>query len=63
MLFRSGVFDGVFASARMPAHGAFGVMPALCAREKTGRGQFIDLGLHDGIFRFIDARADGAARS
>ena len=35
-------------------YGAFGVMLALRAREKTGRGQFIDVGLHDGIFRFLD---------
>ena len=35
-------------------YGAFGVLLALRARERTGRGQFIDLGLHDGIFRFLD---------
>ena len=35
-------------------YGAFGVMLALRAREKTGRGQYIDIGLHDGIFRFLD---------
>ena len=35
-------------------YGAFGVMLALRAREKTGRGQYIDVGLHDGIFRFLD---------
>ena len=35
-------------------YGAFGVMLALRAREKTGRGQSIDVGLHDGIFRFLD---------
>ena len=35
-------------------YGAFGVMLALRARERTGRGQFIDIGLHDGIFRFLD---------
>ena len=35
-------------------YGAFGIMLALKAREKTGRGQYIDVGLHDGIFRFLD---------
>ncbi len=35
-------------------YGAFGVMLALRVRERTGRGQFIDIGLHDGIFRFLD---------
>jgi succinyl-CoA:(S)-malate CoA-transferase subunit B len=35
-------------------YGAFGVMLALRAREKTGHGQYIDIGLHDGIFRFLD---------
>ena len=35
-------------------YGAFGVMLALRARERTGRGQYIDIGLHDGIFRFLD---------
>ena len=35
-------------------YGAFGIMLALRAREKTGRGQFIDIGLPDGIFRFLD---------
>ena len=35
-------------------YGAFGVMLALRVRERTGRGQYIDIGLHDGIFRFLD---------
>ncbi len=35
-------------------YGAFGVLLALRAREKTGCGQYIDIGLHDGIFRFLD---------
>ncbi len=38
-------------------YGAFGIMLALRAREKTGRGQYIDVGLHDGIFRFLDEMA------
>ena len=35
-------------------YGAFGIMLALRARERTGRGQYIDVGLHDGTFRFLD---------
>jgi crotonobetainyl-CoA:carnitine CoA-transferase CaiB-like acyl-CoA transferase len=35
-------------------YGAYGIMLALRAVEKTGRGQFIDVALHDGIFRFLD---------
>jgi crotonobetainyl-CoA:carnitine CoA-transferase CaiB-like acyl-CoA transferase len=35
-------------------YGAFGVMLALRERDSSGKGQFIDLGLHDGIFRFLD---------
>jgi succinyl-CoA:(S)-malate CoA-transferase subunit B len=35
-------------------YGAFGIMLALRAAEKTGRGQYIDVALHDGIFRFLD---------
>ena len=35
-------------------YGAFGIMLALRAAEKTGRGQYIDIALHDGIFRFLD---------
>jgi crotonobetainyl-CoA:carnitine CoA-transferase CaiB-like acyl-CoA transferase len=35
-------------------YGAFGVLIALRVRDQTGRGQYIDIGLHDGIFRFLD---------
>jgi len=35
-------------------YGAYGVLLALRARDKSGRGQYIDIGLHDGIFRFLD---------
>jgi succinyl-CoA:(S)-malate CoA-transferase subunit B len=35
-------------------YGAYGVLIALRVRERTGRGQYIDIGLHDGIFRFLD---------
>jgi succinyl-CoA:(S)-malate CoA-transferase subunit B len=38
-------------------YGAYGVLLALRARDKSGRGQFIDIGLHDGIFRFLDELA------
>ena len=35
-------------------YGAFGILLALRVKERTGRGQYIDIGLHDGIFRFLD---------
>jgi succinyl-CoA:(S)-malate CoA-transferase subunit B len=35
-------------------YGAFGVLLALRARDKNGHGQYIDIGLHDGVFRFLD---------
>jgi succinyl-CoA:(S)-malate CoA-transferase subunit B len=35
-------------------YGAYGVLIALRVRERTGRGQYIDIGLQDGIFRFLD---------
>ena len=35
-------------------YGVFGIMLALRARDRFGYGQFIDMGLHDGIFRFLD---------
>ena len=35
-------------------YGAFGVLLALRARDQSGRGQSIDIGLHDGVFRFLD---------
>ena len=35
-------------------YGAYGVLLALRARDKSGRGQYIDIALHDGIFRFLD---------
>ncbi|MDP6704697.1 MAG: CoA transferase [Alphaproteobacteria bacterium] len=37
--------------------GAFGVLLALRAREKTGRGQMIDIGLYESIFRVLDELA------
>jgi crotonobetainyl-CoA:carnitine CoA-transferase CaiB-like acyl-CoA transferase len=38
-------------------YGAFGVMLALRARDVTGRGQFIDIGLYEPIFRILDELA------
>lgn len=35
-------------------YGAWGIMLALFERERSGRGQMIDLGLHDGLFRMIE---------
>jgi crotonobetainyl-CoA:carnitine CoA-transferase CaiB-like acyl-CoA transferase len=42
--------------------GAIGVMMALRAREKTGRGQFIDLGLYESVFRLLDELAPAYAK-
>jgi crotonobetainyl-CoA:carnitine CoA-transferase CaiB-like acyl-CoA transferase len=38
-------------------YGALGTLLALQAREKTGRGQFIDIGLYEPIFRILDELA------
>ena len=35
-------------------YGAFGALMAVRAREITGEGQFIDIGLYEPIFRFLD---------
>ncbi len=35
-------------------YGAYGVMLALRARESTGEGQVIDIGLYESIFRILD---------
>ncbi|MBY0335731.1 MAG: CoA transferase [Acetobacteraceae bacterium] len=35
-------------------YGALGVLLALQARDKTGRGQMIDIGLYEPIFRILD---------
>ena len=35
-------------------YGAYGILIALRARDRSGRGQYIDIGLQDGIFRFLD---------
>jgi succinyl-CoA:(S)-malate CoA-transferase subunit B len=38
-------------------YGALGVMFALRARDLTGRGQFIDIGLYEPVFRILDELA------
>jgi crotonobetainyl-CoA:carnitine CoA-transferase CaiB-like acyl-CoA transferase len=35
-------------------YGAFGVMTALRARERTGRGQVVDMALYESVFRILD---------
>lgn len=42
--------------------GAIGVLVALEARDRTGRGQFIDLGLYESVFRLLDELAPAYAR-
>jgi crotonobetainyl-CoA:carnitine CoA-transferase CaiB-like acyl-CoA transferase len=34
-------------------HGAIGVLAALMARERTGRGQFVDIAMTDGIYSLL----------
>ena len=38
-------------------YGAFGVLLALRARDTTGRGQMIDIGLYEPVFRILDELA------
>ena len=42
--------------------GAIGVLTALRAREASGRGQFIDLGLYESVFRLLDEIAPAYAK-
>lgn len=35
-------------------YGGFGVLTALQARERTGKGQVVDIGLYESIFRVLD---------
>ena len=42
--------------------GAIGVLTALRCRERTGRGQFIDLGLYESVFRLLDEIAPAYAK-
>ena len=38
-------------------YGAFGAMVALRSRDQTGRGQVVDIGLYEPMFRFLDELA------
>ena len=42
--------------------GAIGVLTALRARDASGRGQFIDLGLYESVFRLLDEIAPAFAK-
>jgi len=42
-------------------YGALGVMLALRARERTGKGQVVDIGLYEPIFRILDELAPAYA--
>ena len=42
--------------------GAIGVLAALRDRDRTGLGQFIDLGLYESVFRLLDEMAPAYAR-
>jgi crotonobetainyl-CoA:carnitine CoA-transferase CaiB-like acyl-CoA transferase len=44
-------------------YGALGTLLALQAREKTGRGQMVDIGLYEPIFRILDELAPAFAYS
>ena len=44
-------------------YGAVGVLLALRSREKTGKGQFVDIGLYESIFRIMDELAPAYGRS
>ena len=43
-------------------YGAFGVLAALRARERTGEGQFIDIALYESVFRVLDELAPAYAK-
>jgi crotonobetainyl-CoA:carnitine CoA-transferase CaiB-like acyl-CoA transferase len=38
-------------------YGAYGILLALRGKEKTGRGQYVDIGLYEPMFRFLDEMA------
>jgi crotonobetainyl-CoA:carnitine CoA-transferase CaiB-like acyl-CoA transferase len=44
-------------------YGAVGVLLALRSRDKTGRGQYVDIGLYESIFRIMDELAPAYGRS
>jgi crotonobetainyl-CoA:carnitine CoA-transferase CaiB-like acyl-CoA transferase len=43
-------------------YGALGVMMALRVKERTGQGQYIDIGLYEPMFRLLDELAPAYAR-
>lgn len=43
--------------------GAIGVLIALKARDESGRGQFIDIGLYESVFRLLDEIAPAYAKN
>ena len=43
--------------------GALGVMLALRVKERTGRGQFIDIALYESVFRLLDELAPAYAKN
>ncbi len=43
--------------------GAVGVLMGLRVAEKTGQGQFVDIGLYESVFRFLDETATAYAAS
>lgn len=40
-------------------HGAIGVLAALMARERTGRGQFVDIAMTDGVVSLLSSALSG----
>jgi crotonobetainyl-CoA:carnitine CoA-transferase CaiB-like acyl-CoA transferase len=44
-------------------YGALGALLAMRAREKTGRGQVVDIGLYEPVFRILDELAPKYART
>lgn len=44
-------------------YGAVGVLMALRSRDKTGQGQYIDIGLYESVFRIMDELAPSYGRS
>ncbi len=44
-------------------YGAVGVLMALRSRDKSGRGQYIDIGLYESIFRIMDELVPAYGRS
>lgn len=45
------------------ASAAFGILCALMARERTGKGQTVDVGMSDGVFQIISGQVAGYLQS